>query len=89
MISSKRQVAFHTISKGDASEIGSGDALQVTLPNGVSFLIMAEARPDGAVVLHLPADPDSSTSGVFSLEAGAANTLFLRAERKPVGGSSL
>jgi hypothetical protein len=77
-----RAIVFHAVRDCEAEEIPPAEALQVTLPNGVSFLIES-ARPDGAAMLLIPLDPESSFYCVFSLDPGATNLLFLRAERKP------
>lgn len=76
------RLRFHAIDAGSEAEISAQDGLRVTLPNGVAFLIMADATPDGAAVLHMPPERSSGTFGIFSLEAGAANTLFLKARTK-------
>jgi hypothetical protein len=78
-----RAIVFHAVRNGEAEEIPPAEALQVTLPSGVSFLIESKARPDGAALLLIPLDSESSFYSVFSLDPGATNLLFLRAERKP------
>ena len=78
-------LVFHAIRNGEAEEIPPADALQVTLPNRVSFLIEAKARPDGAAVLRVPMDSAGAFYSAFSVDPGAANLLFLRAETRERG----
>jgi hypothetical protein len=78
-------LVFHAIRNGQAEEIPPADALQVTLPSGVSFLIDAKARPDGAAILRIPMDPVAASYSAFSVDPGATNLLFLRAETRERG----
>jgi hypothetical protein len=78
-------LVFHAIRNGEAEEIPPADALQVTLPNRVSFLIEAKARPDGAAMLSIPVDRESALYSAFSVDPGATNLLFLRAELRAMG----
>jgi hypothetical protein len=82
---STRAIVFHAVRNGEAEEIAPADALQVTLPSGVSFLIESKARPDGAAMLCIPMDPESAFYCAFSVDPGATNLLFLRAETRERG----
>ncbi|WDR02711.1 hypothetical protein PSQ19_00240 [Devosia algicola] len=54
----------------------------MTLPNGISFLITASARDDGALMLHIPADEKAPRRAcAFSIVPGAANTIFISANK--------
>jgi len=72
-------VSFRAVNHGKSAPI-EAEEIEVTLPNGVTFLLSATERPDGGVALHIPEqDPDALRFGAFSIEPGAANTIFLRA----------
>ncbi|MEI5677855.1 MULTISPECIES: hypothetical protein [unclassified Mesorhizobium] len=72
-------IAFRARQNGKATTIDA-DQIEVALPNGVTFLISAAERPQGGIALHIPArGPDDPQFGVFSIEPGAANTIFVRA----------
>ncbi|NGN41107.1 hypothetical protein G6N74_08525 [Mesorhizobium sp. CGMCC 1.15528] len=72
-------IAFRARQNGKATIIDA-DQIEVALPNGVTFLISAPERPQGGITLHIPANgPDDPQFGVFSIEPGAANTIFVRA----------
>jgi len=72
-------VTFRAINDGKSARIDA-EEIEVTLPNGVKFLLSATERPEGGVALHIPqADPGALQFGAFSIELGAANTIFLRA----------
>ncbi|WP_019171406.1 hypothetical protein [Pseudaminobacter salicylatoxidans] len=72
-------VSFRAINNGKSARI-EAEEIEVTLPNGVKFLLSATDRPDGGVALHIPEhDPDALQFGAFSIEPGAVNTIFLRA----------
>ena len=73
------KLAFRALRNGKTSPIDA-DEIEVTLPNGVTFLLSATERPQGGIALHIPANgPDDPQFGVFSIEPGAANTIFVRA----------
>jgi hypothetical protein len=72
-------VIFRAINNGK-SEVIDAEEIEVTLPNGVKFLLSATERPTGCVALHIPEhDPEALQFGAFSIEPGAANTIFVRA----------
>lgn len=67
---------------GRTSETACHEA-EVTFSNGVSFLVIASDRHDGATMFHIPADennPDETRT--FSITPGAVNTIFLTAEKR-------
>lgn len=75
------RVSFRTIRDGAATEIAA-DAIEIALPGGLSFRILAFAGRKGSATLHMPADdPQASSFDVFCVEPGAANTLFVSVER--------
>ncbi|MEP9371918.1 hypothetical protein [Mesorhizobium sp. KR1-2] len=72
-------VTFRAVRDGKAVKIDA-DEIEVTLANGVRFTLSATSRPGGGVTLHIPEhDPDALQFGAFSIEPGAANTIFVRA----------
>lgn len=75
------RVTFKAMRDGLATEIAA-DAIEVGLPNGLSFRIMAFAGRNGSATLHMPADdPQAPNFDVFCVEPGAANTLFISVDR--------
>ncbi len=75
----KDKLTFRALRNGRTAPVDA-DEIEVTLSNGVTFLISAAERPQGGVALHIPAKgPDDPQFGVFSIEPGAANTIFVRA----------
>ncbi|KFC74138.1 hypothetical protein FG93_01437 [Bosea sp. LC85] len=75
------RVTFRAVRDGVVTEIPA-DAIEIGLPDGLSFRIMAFAGRKGAAALHMSADhPDAPSFDVFSVEPGAANTLFVSVER--------
>lgn len=86
---SAERVTFKAIRNGVATEI-KADAIEIGLPDGLSFRIMAFAGRKGSAVLHMPAeDPQAPSFDVFCVEPGAANTLFIsvdRAQKRQIEG---
>lgn len=86
---SAERVTFKAIRNGVATEIPA-DAIEIGLPDGLSFKIMAFAGRKGSATLHMPADdPQSPSFDVFCVEPGAANTLFIsidRAQKRQIEG---
>ena len=86
---SAEQVTFKAIRNGVATQI-KADAIEIGLPDGLSFRIMAFAGRKGSATLHLPADdPQAPSFDVFCVEPGAANTLFIsvdRAQKRQIEG---
>jgi hypothetical protein len=78
---SAERVTFKAICDGVATEI-KADAIEIGLPDGLSFKIMALAGRKGSATLHVPADdPQAPSFDVFCVEPGAANTLFISVDR--------
>lgn len=72
-------VTFRAVKNGKSEAIDA-EEIEVTLPNGVKFLLSATDRPAGCVALHIPEHaPRALQFGAFSIEPGAANTIFVRA----------
>ncbi|MDH6232374.1 hypothetical protein M2281_002973 [Mesorhizobium soli] len=72
-------VTFRAINNGKSARI-EAEEIEVTLPNGVKFLMSPTDKPGGGISLHIPEhDPEALQFGAFSIEPGAANTIFLRA----------
>ena len=86
---SAEQVTFKAIRNGVATQI-KADAIEIGLPDGLSFRIMAFAGRKGSATLHLPADdPQAPSFDVFCVEPGGANTLFVsvdRAQKRQIEG---
>lgn len=86
---SAEQVTFRAIRNGVATQI-KADAIEIGLPDGLSFRIMAFAGRKGSATLHMPADdPQAPSFDVFCIEPGAANTLFVsvdRAQKRQIEG---
>ncbi len=86
---SAERVTFKAIRNGVATEI-KADAIEICLPDGLSFRIMAFAGRRGSATLHMPADdPQAPSFDVFCIEPGAANTLFVsvdRAQKRQIEG---
>ena len=86
---SAERVTFKAIRGGVATEIAA-DAIEIVLPDGLSFKIMAYAGRKGSATLHMPADdPQAPSFDVFCVEPGAANTLFVsvnRAQKRQMDG---
>ena len=86
---SAERVTFKAIRNGVATEI-KADAIEIGLPDGLSFRIMAFAGRRGSATLHMPADdPQAPSFDVFCVEPGAANTLFVsvnRAQKRQMDG---
>ena len=86
---SAERVTFKAIRNGVATEI-KADAIEIGLPDGLSFKIMAFAGRRGSATLHMPADdPQAPSFDVFCVEPGAANTLFVsvnRAQKRQMDG---
>jgi hypothetical protein len=83
------RVTFKAVRNGVATEI-KADAIEICLPDGLSFRIMAFAGRKGSATLHMPADdPQAPSFDVFCVEPGAANTLFVsvdRAQKRQIEG---
>ncbi len=78
---SAERVTFKAIRNGVATEI-KADAIEIGLPDGSSFRVMAFAGRKGSATLHMPADdPQAPSFDVFCVEPGAANTLFISVDR--------
>ena len=72
-------VRFRAVRGGKATKIDA-DEIEVTLGNGVTFTLSAVDTPGDGVALHIPhQEPEAPQFGVFSIEPGAANTIFVRA----------
>ncbi|MBM4791328.1 hypothetical protein HXP44_04425 [Streptomyces sioyaensis] len=58
------------------------DEIRVTLPNGIVFHLAHGQDPAGSVVAEIPFEgPDAEEFSHFLVRPGAANLLFLNAER--------
>ncbi|MFF7228548.1 hypothetical protein BX264_2388 [Streptomyces sp. 2333.5] len=58
------------------------DEIRVTLPNGIVVHLSRGQDPAGSVVAQIPSEgPDADTFSHFLVRPGAANLLFLNAER--------
>ncbi len=86
---SAERVTFKAVRNGIATEV-KADAIEIVLPDGLSFRVMAFAGRKGAATLHMPADdPQAPSFDVFCVEPGAANTLFIsvdRAQKRQIEG---
>ena len=86
---SAERVTFKAIRNGVATEI-KADAIEICLPDGLSFRIMAFTGRRGSATRHMPADdPQAPSFDVFCIEPGAANTLFVsvdRAQKRQIDG---
>lgn len=72
-------VSFRAVNNGKTARIDA-EEIEVTLANGIKFLLSASERAADGISLHIPQQkPDDLQFGVFSIEPGAANTIHVRA----------